>query len=123
MTRASTMTFPVEEAFAAWRRDPEYVEAYDALEGEFSLARAGIEARAHDAADWNPEITAWRSRPPGSDTPASDRGWLIPRSGIQAIRACNFCRICLPVLCGGLLCAVVERLVKTQIVVAGYWFG
>ena len=29
---------PVEESFAAWRKDPEYVKAYNALEEEFSLA-------------------------------------------------------------------------------------
>ena len=38
---------PVEESFRAWRKDPEYVKAYDALEDEFSLAAALIEARAH----------------------------------------------------------------------------
>jgi ribosome-binding protein aMBF1 (putative translation factor) len=37
---------PVEESFAEWRKDPSYVEAYDALEDEFSLAAALIEARA-----------------------------------------------------------------------------
>ena len=37
---------PVEESFRAWREDPEYVKAYDALEDEFSLAAAMIEARA-----------------------------------------------------------------------------
>ena len=37
---------PVEESFAKWRKDPNYVEAYDALEDEFSLAAALIEARA-----------------------------------------------------------------------------
>ena len=34
---------PVEESFAAWRKDPEYVEAYEALEDEFSLAVALIQ--------------------------------------------------------------------------------
>jgi ribosome-binding protein aMBF1 (putative translation factor) len=38
---------PVEDAFAEWRKDPAYVKAYDALEDEFSLAAAMIEARAH----------------------------------------------------------------------------
>lgn len=38
---------PVEESFAAWRKDPNYVAAYDALEEEFALAKAMIEARAH----------------------------------------------------------------------------
>jgi ribosome-binding protein aMBF1 (putative translation factor) len=37
---------PVEESFAAWREDPEYVKAYDALADEFSLAQAMIAARA-----------------------------------------------------------------------------
>ena len=37
---------PVEESFAAWRKDPEYEEAYNALEEEFALAAAMIEARA-----------------------------------------------------------------------------
>jgi ribosome-binding protein aMBF1 (putative translation factor) len=36
---------PVEESFAEWRKDPNYVEAYDALEDEFSLVAALIEAR------------------------------------------------------------------------------
>jgi ribosome-binding protein aMBF1 (putative translation factor) len=36
---------PVEESFAAWRKDPEYERAYDALEG-FTLAAAMMEARA-----------------------------------------------------------------------------
>jgi ribosome-binding protein aMBF1 (putative translation factor) len=38
---------PVEESFAAWRKDPEYIKAYDALADEFALAAAMIEARAH----------------------------------------------------------------------------
>lgn len=37
---------PVEEVFAKWRKDPEYVKAYDALEEEFALASALIGARA-----------------------------------------------------------------------------
>jgi hypothetical protein len=36
---------PVEMSFAEWRKDPDYVKAYDALEDEFSLAAAMIEAR------------------------------------------------------------------------------
>jgi DNA-binding XRE family transcriptional regulator len=38
---------PVEESFANWRDDPRYIEAYNALDSEFSLAAALIEARAH----------------------------------------------------------------------------
>jgi ribosome-binding protein aMBF1 (putative translation factor) len=38
---------PVEESFAAWRKDPEYVKAYDVLADEFALAAAMIEARGH----------------------------------------------------------------------------
>ena len=37
---------PVEELFAKWRKDPDYVKAYNALEEEFSLAAAMIKARA-----------------------------------------------------------------------------
>lgn len=37
---------PVEEAFAEWRKDPEFQVAYDALEEEFALAEALIKARA-----------------------------------------------------------------------------
>ena len=36
---------PVEESFAQWKKDPRYVAAYDALEGEFALASALIKAR------------------------------------------------------------------------------
>jgi DNA-binding XRE family transcriptional regulator len=38
---------PVEEVFARWHQNPEYVAAYDALEEEFALASALIAARAH----------------------------------------------------------------------------
>ena len=37
---------PVEEAAKAWFKDPEFVQAYDALEEEFALASALIGARA-----------------------------------------------------------------------------
>jgi hypothetical protein len=36
---------PVEEAFQEWRKDAEYVVAYDAMEEEFALASALIKAR------------------------------------------------------------------------------
>lgn len=35
---------PVDESFAEWRRDPEYVKAYEELEDKFALAAAMIEA-------------------------------------------------------------------------------
>jgi ribosome-binding protein aMBF1 (putative translation factor) len=38
---------PVEESIAEWRKDPEYVKAYNGLEDEFSLAAAMIQARAY----------------------------------------------------------------------------
>jgi hypothetical protein len=44
--RAQKEIIPVEESFAAWRKDPAYVAAYDALEDEFARAMAMIEARA-----------------------------------------------------------------------------
>jgi ribosome-binding protein aMBF1 (putative translation factor) len=43
MTRRN---IPAEEAFTEWRKDPAYVAAYDALEEEFALAEALIDARA-----------------------------------------------------------------------------
>ena len=36
----------VEKSFAEWRKDPEYIAAYDALEEEFALAAQIIGARA-----------------------------------------------------------------------------
>src|ERR1700719_1639501 len=42
----SRTMIPVEESFAAWRKDPEYKEAHNPLEEEFALAAAMIEARA-----------------------------------------------------------------------------
>lgn len=36
---------PVDEAFTEWRKDPEYMAAYSALEEEFALASALIKAR------------------------------------------------------------------------------
>jgi len=41
----SRKMIPVEESFTAWRKDPEYVSTYDALEEEFALAATMIEAR------------------------------------------------------------------------------
>jgi ribosome-binding protein aMBF1 (putative translation factor) len=38
---------PVEESFARWRKDPEYMKEYDALEEEFARAQMVIGARAH----------------------------------------------------------------------------
>ncbi|MFT8247183.1 helix-turn-helix domain-containing protein [Roseomonas sp. BN140053] len=37
---------PVEESFEAWKKDPSFLAAYDALEEEFTLASALIDARA-----------------------------------------------------------------------------
>jgi ribosome-binding protein aMBF1 (putative translation factor) len=37
---------PAKVLFAEWRKDPEYVAAYDALEEEFALASQIIGARA-----------------------------------------------------------------------------
>ena len=38
---------PAKVLFDEWRKDPEYVAAYHALEEEFALANALIGARAH----------------------------------------------------------------------------
>jgi ribosome-binding protein aMBF1 (putative translation factor) len=37
---------PAKKAFAEWRKDPAFREAYEALEAEFALATQVIEARA-----------------------------------------------------------------------------
>ncbi len=37
---------PAAESFQQWRKDPKYLAAYDALEKEFALASALIEARS-----------------------------------------------------------------------------
>lgn len=42
----SEKMIPIEQAFAEWRKDPDYVKACNALEDEFSLAAAMIKARA-----------------------------------------------------------------------------
>jgi len=38
---------PVEEVFAEWRNEPEYVAAYEALDDEFTMASALIKARSN----------------------------------------------------------------------------
>lgn len=38
---------PAEESFARWRKDPEFMKEYDALEEEFARAKMVIDARAH----------------------------------------------------------------------------
>ena len=50
---------PAKVLFDEWRKDPEYVAAYDALEEEFALASAVIGARAH--ADLTQEELAART--------------------------------------------------------------
>lgn len=43
----SQRTFiPVEELFSEWRKDPDYVAAYDALEDEYALMEALMDARS-----------------------------------------------------------------------------
>jgi ribosome-binding protein aMBF1 (putative translation factor) len=37
---------PAEEAFAQWKKDPQYVAAYESLQEEFALAAALIKARS-----------------------------------------------------------------------------
>jgi ribosome-binding protein aMBF1 (putative translation factor) len=45
----SRTCIPVEEAFREWRKEPEYVAAYDALDDEFAVASALIRARGEAA--------------------------------------------------------------------------
>lgn len=46
MSGKRATTVPFEEMAARWRKDPGFQAEYDALEEEFSLAHALIEARA-----------------------------------------------------------------------------
>ena len=43
----SRTCIPVEESFARWHKDPEYMKEYDALEEEFARANMVIGARAY----------------------------------------------------------------------------
>lgn len=47
MKKQQRQYIPVEEVFAEWEKDPDYRAAYDALEEEFSLVSALIQARVH----------------------------------------------------------------------------
>ena len=47
LAAASRGEIPVEEAIAVWRKDADYMRAYDALESEFALAARRIAARMH----------------------------------------------------------------------------
>lgn len=40
-------TIPARGVFAGWRKDPEFMREYEALEDEFSLASQIVGARAH----------------------------------------------------------------------------
>ena len=67
---------PVEESFAEWRKDPEYVAAYDALEEEFALANTLIGARAH--ADLTQEELAIRMGTSQSAIARLESGRVMP---------------------------------------------
>ena len=51
-------TIPVEKSFAKWRKDPTYRRAHAALDEEFALAAALIDARTN--ADVSQEVIAKR---------------------------------------------------------------
>lgn len=36
---------PADESFRQWKQDPKFIAEYDALENEFALASASIEAQ------------------------------------------------------------------------------
>lgn len=62
-----------EDAARAWNADPVYRTAYDALEGEFALASASIQARAAAG------VTEQRS-PEATNTKQAARATLASRS-------------------------------------------
>ncbi len=45
MAKTKTSTIPADKVFAEWRKDPDYVREYEALEREFALASTVIGAR------------------------------------------------------------------------------
>jgi ribosome-binding protein aMBF1 (putative translation factor) len=67
---------PVEESFARWRKDPEFMREYDALEEEFALANALIGARAH--ADLTQEELALRMGTSQSAIARLESGRVMP---------------------------------------------
>ena len=46
MTKQTRKAIPVSEVFQEWRKDPDYVREFAALEDEFALAEQFIKARA-----------------------------------------------------------------------------
>ena len=50
---------PVEESVAEWRKDPEYVKAYNALEDEFSLAAEMIRRASRQDGEDNDQPRWW----------------------------------------------------------------
>jgi hypothetical protein len=75
---------PVEESIGERRKDSDYVKAYDALEEEFSLAAAMVQARGHagltrkacgaHAHDTSGDRTARKRQGEAVDTPARTSG-------------------------------------------------
>ena len=72
----SRKLIPVEESFRQWRKDPRYKAAYDALEEEFSLASAMIEARAR--ADMTQEQVASAMGTTQAVVARLESGWTMP---------------------------------------------
>lgn len=67
---------PVEDSFAEWRKDPEYVREYDALEEEFALIEALIDARMK--ADLTQEQVAQRMQTSQSYVAKLEGGRINP---------------------------------------------
>lgn len=54
---------PVEESFVEWRKDPEFMKAYDALEEEFALASQSLAATRGQGEGRSRKPTRQRSGP------------------------------------------------------------
>jgi hypothetical protein len=74
---------PVEESFTAWRKDPEYEKAYNALENEFSLAAALLEARTRAGLTQEPLAARMQT------TPACSHARKRRSNGSPRRRACG----------------------------------
>jgi hypothetical protein len=84
---------PVEESFAAWHKDPEYEEAYNALEEEFALAAAMIEARARAGLTQQQVGRAHAHDAGGDRTPRERQGEAVDAHAGTARRRNGFARL------------------------------
>ena len=72
------MTIPLSKLFAEWRKDPNYLREYDALEGEFAAFAASIRAEF--------EAQAANTSTPKSDRPEPVEGLHFSSCGARDLK-------------------------------------